>query len=313
MNRESVFVTGISGSVGHYLFDYLSEREDIELYLLVRNARKLKFQYKDKPQVQIIFSDMENIDKYADLLEQMNYVIHLAASWGGPSVYDVNVDKTLKMFSYLNPQRLKKVIYFSTASILENDGSLSLAALRWGTDYIRSKYQCFSRLSGVPIHDKICTFFPTVLLGGDHCHPPTHASLELNKLWKYLPLLRFFKIDGSFHFIHAGSVARMIDYCLYNSCPQNKYILGNSPLTVDECLRQLCEIAGIKRSFGLDMTKLLAKFLPVILRGKMSSWDRYALSRRSFRFDTVNAKTFGLKPYREALKECLPDDLELRP
>ena len=157
MKQKKIFITGINGCIGHYLFDTLSCHPEYKLYLLVREPRKIRFCYQDNSQIEIICDSIENIDKYSDLLKEMDYLIHLAASWGGSKVFDINVNHTLSLFSFLDPVICKKAIYFSTASILRKDNMLNSDVTTFGTDYIKSKYECFIHLSELEIFERIYT------------------------------------------------------------------------------------------------------------------------------------------------------------
>ncbi|MCK5057249.1 MAG: NAD(P)-dependent oxidoreductase [Candidatus Aminicenantes bacterium] len=305
MKQKKIFITGISGCVGHYLFDLLANAPGVRLFLLVRSPDKICFSYKNNPRIEIINDSMQHIHKYENLLKKMEYVVHLAVSWGGRQVYKINVEKTLSLFSSLDPETCRKVIYFSTASILNENNRLLPEAGEVGTDYIKSKYHCFRQLPGLKIYDKIYTLCPTVILGGNGSHPYAHASKELKKAWKYLPLIKFIKIDGSFHFIHALDAALMVEYLLKNTFPDKIIVPGNPVLSVNECIDQLCRIAGIKRRIAFDMTGILVRCLPVLLKKRLSAWDIYSLKKRHFCCKTINLKTLGLSSNYDTLAKCL--------
>lgn len=309
MKIKNIFITGISGCVGHYLFDVLSGRPGTKLYLLLRNPQKVLFSYKNNSQVEIIEDTLQNIDKYNGLLKTMDIVIHLAASWGGKQVFDLNVDRTLSLFAALDPGVCRQVIYFSTASILDENNRLLPAAGREGTDYIKSKYRCFERLPELGIYDKIQTLFPTVILARDDHHPHSHAAKELKKAWKYLSFLRFIKIDGSFHFIHARDIALMVKHLIDHSHPDRVIVPGNPVITVNECLQQLCEMAGKKRRGVIDITNFLVKWLPRLFRKRLSTWDHYSLKKRHFRYKTTDLKALGLSSRLDTLPHCLTHHL----
>ena len=94
MNSKKIFVTGASGCIGHYMAETLIQETNHELYLLVRNPEKLKFDWKARPGINIIQGDMRDIDRHAELLQTMNVAIVAATAWGGTQeVFDVNVTK----------------------------------------------------------------------------------------------------------------------------------------------------------------------------------------------------------------------------
>ena len=67
MEPKKIFVTGISGCVGHYLYDVLAADPGIHLFLLVRNPRKLRFSCKENSPVELIHDSLENIHLYGGL------------------------------------------------------------------------------------------------------------------------------------------------------------------------------------------------------------------------------------------------------
>src|SRR3989338_2712337 len=108
---KNIFITGISGCVGHYIFDQLSRDPDYHLYLLVRDPKRLRFDPKKFPNVTVIQDELKNAAKYADILKECDYLIHLAAGWG---VIDINYDPAVNLMTHLYPARDNKIIYFST-------------------------------------------------------------------------------------------------------------------------------------------------------------------------------------------------------
>ena len=76
----------------------------------------------------------------------------------------------------LNPERCEQVIYFSTASVLNNENKPLKEAGEIGTDYIRSKYDCLHQIEKLAIFPKITTVFPTLVLGGDDKKPYSHLT-----------------------------------------------------------------------------------------------------------------------------------------
>lgn len=307
MESRNIFITGIGGCVGHYLYDLLSADSRNRLFLLVRNPGKLHFSCEENSRIRIIHDHLENIHLHAELLKEMDAVVHLAASWGSRHADAVNVTQTMRLFSLPNPQRCRTVIYFSTASILGEDGRPTPAAEKYGTPYIRSKYRCYRQLPRLDLFGRIVTLFPTVILGGDRTHPYSHASRELKKIWKYLGWLKYFRIDGSFHFIHAHDIALVAGHLLSRRIDEASLVLGNPYLTVDECLDELCRLGGRRRRFSIDATPFLVGGLPRLLKKRLSPWDLYSLRRRHFRYETVSPARFGLQPAFDTLGKCIAD------
>jgi len=184
---KKIFLTGVSGCIGHYIAEILLENPDYELYFLVRNIAVL-----------------------------------IATSWGGEEEsYQINVVKTLELISYLDAQICEKVLYFSTASILNQNNQPLPEAGEIGTNYIRTKYICYSKFTDLEIADKIITLYPTFVLGGDENKPYSHIYGGLPDVLKYIGLVRWFQADGSFHFIHAKDIAQVVNYLIENPAPES--------------------------------------------------------------------------------------------
>ncbi len=291
MNAK-IFITGVGGCVGHYIFDRLVADPEYQLYLLVRNPQKLLFDPAAYPGVTLIHDDLKNIRLHQDTIRQMDYVVHAAADWAGN---EGNYDYTLSLFKAIDPERCRKIVYFSTASILGGDGLPLLEAEKFGTHYIRSKYRIYQKLKELPIKDKVVTLFPTWVLGGDATHPYSHATQGIRELRNWLWLIRFFTVDASFHYIHARDIALIVDYLLRHPTDRRDYILGNSPVTASQFLSETCGFFGQKVYFQLPISVALVKALAFLTGRQLHPWDRYSFERRHFVYRTVNPKSFGLE------------------
>lgn len=284
--------------------DELVNNPNYELYLLVRNPQKLKFDPKLFPNITIINDDLKDIEKHADLIKQMDCVIHIAADWGGN---EVNYDYTLALFNLLDPGRCKKVIYFSTASILGPDNKPLEEAEKFGTHYIRSKYRFYKKLPELKIYPNVITLFPTWVLGGDKRHPYSHASQGILDLRKWLWLIRFFTVDASFHFIHARDVALIVKYLLEKEVKEKDIIVGNAPITASRFLREVCHFFKVPVYFQLPIPVQLVQFLAFVTGRKLHPWDLYSFNRRHFVYRTISAEMLGIKSNLKTVPEILSD------
>lgn len=305
-----ILVTGASGCIGHYITETLIQETEHDLYLLVRNPDKLKFDYNARPGITLLQSDMRDIDRFANILKTMDQAVLAATAWGGPQeVFDVNVNKTIRLLNLLNPAKCQQAIYFSTASILDSNNQLLRAASQLGTDYIRSKYDCMVRISKLPIARRVTTLFPTLVLGGDANKPYSHLSSGLPGVTKWIDLIRFFKADGSFHFIHGQDIAQVVR-SLIEHPPEpdapRQLVLGNDKVTVDQAVEELCAYLGKKIYFRIPLSSGLANIFIVLFRIQMAAWDRYCMDYRNFTYQNiVNPSTFGLPTYCATFTDVL--------
>ncbi|QHV00850.1 NAD-dependent epimerase/dehydratase family protein [Synechocystis sp. CACIAM 05] len=317
---KRIFITGISGCIGHYLADELIQGTDHELFLLVRNPGKLQFDPQLRSNIHLIPGDMGTIEAHADLLQTMDCAILIATSWGDrQETYNINVVKTLTLINLLNPERCEQVIYFSTASILDRQGQPLPEAGSLGTDYIRTKYLCHQALEShhgslpevTPIAEamakKITVVYPTLVFGGEPGKPYSHLSGGLGEILRWLPLIRWFRADGSFHFIHGRDIARVVAH--YVDHPPGKRIdvvLGNAPLTATDGIRQVCQYHRQKIYFQIPLSLTLANIFIKLFRIQMADWDRFCLDYRHFTYpDPVAPAQLGLPAHCQTIAELM--------
>ena len=311
LSPQRIFVTGASGCIGHYIIESLIEETDHELYLLVRNPDKLMIDTQIRPGVKILQGDLRDIERFSDLLATMDTAILAAACWGGlQEVFEINVEKTLQLINLLDPNHCQQVIYFSTESILNQNNELRKEAGEIGTDYIRSKYVCYQRLSELAIAPHITTLFPTFVFGGDKDKPTSHLFSGLAEVAKWVDAIRFFKADGSFHLIHARDIAtvvrHLIDHPPAAGAPRD-LVLGNPAMTANQAIEEACEYLGKRIFFRIPLSIGLANNVLIpLFRLQMAAWDRFCMDYRHFiHKDPVNPSTFGLTSYYPTLSDVL--------
>jgi nucleoside-diphosphate-sugar epimerase len=315
---KRIFITGASGCIGHYMTEALIQNTNHELYLLVRNPDKLTFDCNVRPGINVLKGDMSDIEEYSDLLlKDINVAILAATAWGGQGeTYDINVVKTLSLINLLNPKICEQVIYFSTASILDQNNQLLLPASQFGHDYIRTKYQCFSQLAKTAIADKITVVFPTLVFGGDRNKPYSHLSAGITDVTKWIGLIKWFSLDGSFHFIHAQDIAGVISYLVehpdFSTLPTNAsvgidcLVLGNPAITVNQAIADLSKYFNQRVYLRFPLYIWFANILIAIFNIQMDSWSRFSLDYRHFTYtNPVTPASFGLKNYCSTVEELM--------
>jgi len=310
--NKSVFITGASGCVGHYMAESLLDRTDYNLYLLMRDRRKFKLKEFDSQRVTIIEDTLHNIENYAEILGQMEYVVSAAACWGGDDVYTTNLDKTVALFNLLNPTVCERAIYFSTASILDHHNQVIKEAGEIGTGYIRSKYLCLQALEASPIASCLISVFPTLVFGGAADKPYSHLSAGLKDIAKYVRYLRYFKTDGSLHFIHSSDIAQVVTSLLtvetLPSAHPARFVLGMERLTADVLIDQASIGLGMRpKSWRFDLTPSLINLVIKVFKIQMAEWDYFCLQQRHFTYDVVRPETFGLQSCYPQLKDLFDE------
>lgn len=304
-----ILVTGASGCIGHYITEALIQETNHELYLLVRNPNKLQLNTQSRPGITVLQGDMREIRQFTKLLKTMDSAVLAATAWGGADVFDINVFRTHELLNLLSPDVCQQVIYFSTASVLDGNNQLLKEAGEIGTDYIRSKYNCLSQLSELAIAPKITTLFPTLVVGGDAQKPYSHLTTGLPEVVKWVELIRFFKVDGSFHFIHGRDIAQVVQYLIDHPPASNdsrSFVLGQNRLTVNQAIAEICDYLNKKIYFRIPLSLTLANLLIVLFRIQMAAWDRFCLRYRHFTYENpVNPASLGLPNYCATLSDVL--------
>ncbi|NER80129.1 MAG: NAD(P)-dependent oxidoreductase [Leptolyngbya sp. SIO1D8] len=301
-SKKRIFITGASGCIGHYLVETLLANTPHNLFLLVRNSAKLMFRWQHEPRIQIIQGDIRNADAYTNLLATMDTAVLAATSWGGaPEIYDINVKSNHRLMSLFNVERCEQILYFSTASILDNKNQPLPEAGVLGTDYIRSKYQCYLKLPELAIAPKITTIFPTLVFGGDKDKPYSHISAGIQEVAKWMGVIRFLKADGSFHFIHGKDIALVVSHLIDHppGLGQNRnVIIGNPALTVNQAVEQISEYLGLRIFFRIPLSLWLADRIIDGFNIRMDEWDRFCLKYRHFVYENpTHPAALGLEPY----------------
>ncbi|PZV18091.1 MAG: epimerase [Leptolyngbya sp.] len=302
MTSKRIFVTGASGCIGHYVVETLIQETNHDLFLLVRNLDKLKIDYNTRPGITVLQGNMREIEQFSDLLKTMDCAILIATAWGGAEeVFDINVVKTIRLLNLLDPEICHQVLYFSTASILDRNNQPLKEAGEIGTDYIRSKYNCFQQLSKLAIAPNITTLFPTLLLGGEAQKPWSHISGGISQEAKWINLIRFFKIDGSFHYIHSKDVAQVVRYLIDHPLEAedcHSLVLGNPAITADQAIAEACQYLNKRLYFRIPLTQRLLDVIFGLFRVEVADWDRFAMKYRHFvHTNPVTPSTFGLPTY----------------
>ncbi|MBW4635008.1 MAG: NAD(P)-dependent oxidoreductase [Iphinoe sp. HA4291-MV1] len=317
MSQKRILVTGASGCIGHYISEALIQETEHELYLLVRNPKKLQVDTQARSGVTVLQGDMQEIGQFADLLKTIDTAVLTATAWGGQGTFDINVHKTHELLNLLDIDRCEQVIYFSTASVLDRNNQPLKEAEELGTDYIRSKYECLQQISrlaiapsgALSIAPKMTTVFPTLVLGGDSNKPYSHITSGIPEVTKYVDLIRFLKVDGSFHFIHGRDIATVVRHLIDNPPKEDEtrsFVLGQEKLTVDQAIKEVCAYLGKKIYFRIPLSLSLANLIIVLFRIQMAAWDRFSMNYRHFTYqNVVNPASFGLPNYCATMSDVL--------
>lgn len=269
----------------------------------MRDPNKLQFQ-PARDRVTIIPGNLEGINEHADLLKRMDAVVHLATAWGHPNI---DVEATLDLFNLLDGDRCQKILYFSTESILDRHNQPLDIAGRAGTPYIRCKYDMLMRRQEVKLRDRLVTLYPTLVFGGAKDRPYSHITKGIPEIAKWLSLIRFLKVDGSFHFMHAEDIAQIVAHLLDASAPNADLVLGQPAMTVEDCVERVCAFYHKRIYFKIPVPVRLLKAIAVRVGVRLSQWDDHCIEHRHFIHDAVDTNTFQLGSRFRTVEDLLAE------
>ena len=159
--------------------------------------------------------------------------------------------------------RLEKIIYFSTASILDSQTELMRESLIYGTEYIQTKYECFQRLRESSFAEKTFAVFPTLVFGGSlgkkSKYPVSYLTSGLQEIGKWLWVARFLKLDSKFHFIHANDIAQICGFLIKNYREEKykgfrKFVLGQKFISIDKAIITILKRNNMRRYFAIPLS-----------------------------------------------------------
>ena len=255
MKNEIILITGASGCVGQYIANWLMENSNSELFLWVRDPKKITSINLRSPRVKVLVGDLRQPNKFSEEISKVNKVIHTATAWGDPKrAKEVNILAVKNLLNLLNPSNIKQIIYFSTASILDKKLNLLPEAFKYGTEYIQTKAQCLTEIESHQLSEKIIAVFPTLVFGGrldgKSRFPTSYLTEGLREAFRWIWLARWIKVFSKFHFIHAADIAFICghlatsDFAPAQSSSKSKIkrlVLGQPHTSLDIAIKTLLE------------------------------------------------------------------------
>ncbi len=283
---------------------------------MVRDKKNLPLSVQKNERIKLLICDIRECHKFSKEISQINFLIHTATAWGDPKrAYEVNIKAFEELLSMLEKTKLEKIIYFSTASILNKKTELMKESLTYGTEYIQTKYKCFERLKESSFAEKTFAVFPTLVFGGTlnkrSKYPVSYLTSGLKEINKWLWLARFIKLNSKFHFIHANDIAQICGFLIKNHKKDSykgfkKFVLGQNFISIDEAITILLKRSQMKRYFTIPLTKKIMNILLRVLPIQTTPWDSFSIKKYDFNHDPItNPETFNLKSYAKSLEDIL--------
>ena len=316
MAIKNLLITGSNGCVGQYLIDWFLKNTRFRLYLMVRDKNKLPLSIQKNKRIKLLICDIRECNRFSKEISQINFLIHTATAWGDPKrAYEVNIIAFEELLGMLEKNKLEKIIYFSTASILNEQTELMRESLTYGTEYIQTKYKCFERLKKSTFAEKTFAVFPTLVFGGTlnkrSKYPVSYLTSGLKEINKWLWLARFLKLNSKFHFIHANDIAKICGFLIKNHKEDNfkgfkKFVLGQNHISIDDAINVLLKRNRMNRYFSIPLTKKIMKILLRVLPIQTTPWDSFSIKKYDFNHVPItNPETFNLKSHAKSLQDVL--------
>lgn len=287
--------------MGHYLVERLLENADNRLFLVLRAPERLDKALRTHARVTIIEADVRETGEISEAIDEVDVAILAATAWGGGDTHEVIVSANVALMKMLSKKSCQRVLYFSTASILERGGKLLEAAREHGTEYIKSKQILVTEAEGIDVPFRLIGLFPTLILGGcaeKSKKPLSHFANLLKEAKKWVWLGRFFSIHGRMHIVHAAEIAEIVVYlCNAEFKPEyRRIVLGNPAQTIDAWLNKLCMHVGKHHIAFIKVTPAIAEFIIKLFRIELSPWDRYCMLNPDQSYlEARDASSFGLE------------------
>ncbi len=320
MKNEIILITGASGCVGQYTANWLIENSSTELILWVRDPKKITSINLENPRIKVLVGDLRQAKNFKRELLEVNRVIHTATAWGDPKrAKEVNIDAVKTLLNLLNPSKIKQIIYFSTASVLDRNLNLLPEAFTYGTEYIQTKAQCLSDLEDHQLSTKIIAVFPTLVFGGrldgKSKFPTSYLTEGLRDALRWIWLARWIKVISRFHFIHAADIAFICGHLatshfepkqLVSRNNIKKLVLGQPHISIDIAIQTLLKWKGMRKVPQIPLWSWLVELLTILLPIQITKWDKFSIRQKHFIHDPVTTpETFGGISYAKDLNQIL--------
>lgn len=247
----TAFVTGATGFIGsHVAFELL--KKGWRVRALKRPSSSAP--YLEKADVEWRTGDIRNLEQVRAAMGGCEAVFHVAADYrlwvrDPEELYETNVTGTMNVLRAAFLKRVERVVYTSSVGALglRSDGKPADETTPVRLEdmighYKRSKFLAEREAEhflaqGLPV----VMVHPSTPVGpGDHKPTPT-GKIILDYLNRRMPAY----LDTGLNLIHVSDVAEGHLLALEHGRVGEKYILGNSNLTLAEIFRLLEKVSGI--------------------------------------------------------------------
>jgi dihydroflavonol-4-reductase len=248
-----VFVTGGTGFVGSHVVRQLVERGDCVKALVRRSSRIDNLANLD---VEPVIGDLQDAESIRQAIKGSELVFHVAADYrlwsrDPKELYKSNVEGSLNILRAAKEAGVGKVVYTSTVGALGIPGGgasgteetpVSLADMVG--DYKRSKFMAEEEVRRFAEREKLPVIIvnPSTPVGENDIKPTPTGKIIVDFLNRKMPAF----VDTGLNLIDVRDVARGHLLAAELGVPGQKYILGNQNGTLQDILKILAGITGLK-------------------------------------------------------------------
>lgn len=234
--KPSVFITGISGFLGRSLLSVLDTSTYETIFLLVREPESLLIP-DNVDNIKIVIGDLNNPDSYAEYLDSVETVIHLAALTGKvkkKDYDDINFMATSRLIDLSKQNGVKKFLFISTIAVKFKKKRGYCYALS------KEKAENYLKESGM----EFTIFRPTIILGA--------GSAVFSGFSRFIgmPLIPFFGRGNIIvQPVDVKDVAQVIDVFSRNAHFDNKVyeIGGPDKVTLKDLILNISKAKNLKK------------------------------------------------------------------
>ena len=246
-----VLVTGATGFIGGNIVHALIN-ENFDVRILIRKGSDTK--YIQNLKVEKVEGDLLDGHSLRKALADCDALFHAAAvytfwSKNSDTIYNTNLRGTENILSIARESGIKKIVYTSTESTIGIDESgLGKESLfrefdDLSGDYKKSKYLAEKAAmrefaKGLPV----VIVNPTMPVGPGDVKPTPSGKVIVDFINRKMPAC----IDTGLNLVDAEDVAKGHILALQKGRPGERYILGNTNVTLRDLLSMLEDITGVK-------------------------------------------------------------------
>ncbi len=316
-----IAVTGATGHIGNVLVRKLLARGE--------SVRVIVPPFEDiKPieglQVEIVESDVQNVDSLVKAFNGAEIVYHLAgivtiSSGNDDLLYHINVEGTKNVVNACLKNHAKRLVYVSSVHALKEPphGTVIDETCNYDPECARGSYDRSKALGSLEVLKGINNGLDAVLVcPSGVIGPYDYRISQMGHL-----IINFMKgdlkagVDGAYDFVDVRDVAEGIILACENGKCGESYVLAGEQISVQELFSELEKFTGIKApglKLPLWLVKAVIKISPLYYKatGKEPLFTSYSIDviNSNSKISYVKARnelSYSPRPIKESIKDSV--------